>query len=184
MISTSTSPPMKDESLAARTWWSVRNALVLARRGVTRIIREPSQLLDVTVQPVIFILRFVYVFGSALPPPVRQPQPIRAHSGLADATPRTGHDPLVDWADRRVRPSPSTSTDARPCGRVAPSRRCRSSFRIPSPGQATFLSAPRLPGSCDPLPRMTPPNREWTWVGASVYRERATVDPTRRLLRG
>jgi ABC-2 type transport system permease protein len=65
MISNSTSP-MKDESLRLRTWWSVRNALVLARRGVTRIIREPSQLLDVTVQPVIFILLFVYVFGSAI----------------------------------------------------------------------------------------------------------------------
>ena len=65
----STLPPptvAQDESLPLRTWWSVRNALVLARRGVTRIIREPSQLLDVTVQPVIFILLFVYVFGSAI----------------------------------------------------------------------------------------------------------------------
>jgi ABC transporter DrrB family efflux protein len=39
---------------------------VLARRGVARIIREPSQLLDVTVQPIIFVLLFVYVFGSAI----------------------------------------------------------------------------------------------------------------------
>jgi hypothetical protein len=47
--------PTPVESLPARTWWSVRNALVLARRGVARIVREPSQLLDVTVQPIIFV---------------------------------------------------------------------------------------------------------------------------------
>jgi ABC transporter DrrB family efflux protein len=47
-------------------WWSFRNSLVLARRGVARIVREPSQLLDVTVQPIIFVLLFVYVFGSAI----------------------------------------------------------------------------------------------------------------------
>ena len=54
------------ESLPSRVWWTFRNALVLARRGVVRIIREPSQLLDVTVQPIIFVLLFVYVFGSAI----------------------------------------------------------------------------------------------------------------------
>ena len=53
------------DSLLSRIWWSFRNALVLARRGVVRIVREPSQLLDVTTQPVIFILLF-YVFGSAI----------------------------------------------------------------------------------------------------------------------
>jgi len=58
--------PIQVESLPSRTWWSFRNALVLARRGVARIIREPSQLLDVTVQPIIFVLLFVYVFGSAI----------------------------------------------------------------------------------------------------------------------
>ncbi len=58
--------PTPVESLPSRTWWSVRNALVLARRGVARIVREPSQLLDVTVQPIIFVLLFVYVFGSAI----------------------------------------------------------------------------------------------------------------------
>jgi ABC transporter DrrB family efflux protein len=47
-------------------WWALRNALVLTGRGVARIIREPSQLLDVTIQPVIFVLLFVYVFGSAI----------------------------------------------------------------------------------------------------------------------
>jgi ABC-2 type transport system permease protein len=67
MTSTLT-PPLTTEadSLLSRMWWSFRNALVLARRGVARIVREPSQLLDVTVQPIIFVLLFVYVFGSAI----------------------------------------------------------------------------------------------------------------------
>ena len=67
MTSTLTSPlPTQVEPLLSRTWWSFRNGLVLARRGVARIVREPSQLSDVTIQPVIFVLLFVYVFGSAI----------------------------------------------------------------------------------------------------------------------
>ena len=62
----STTIPGEPESLASRAWWTLRNSLVLARRGVARIVREPSQLLDVTVQPLIFVLLFVYVFGSAI----------------------------------------------------------------------------------------------------------------------
>jgi ABC-2 type transport system permease protein len=54
------------ESAGSRLWWSIRNALVIGRRGVARIVHEPSQLMDVTVQPVIFILLFVYIFGSAI----------------------------------------------------------------------------------------------------------------------
>ena len=54
------------ESAFSRLWWALRNALVITRRGIIRIVREPSQLLDVTVQPVIFILLFVYIFGSAI----------------------------------------------------------------------------------------------------------------------
>lgn len=69
---TSTFKPLlapHDDSLPYRVWWSLRNSLVLARRGVERIVREPSQLLDVTIQPLIFVLLFVYVFGSAIAVP-------------------------------------------------------------------------------------------------------------------
>ena len=59
-------PLRRSTSSATRIWWLVRNTLVLAHRGVARIIREPSQLLDVTLQPLIFVLLFVYVFGSAI----------------------------------------------------------------------------------------------------------------------
>ena len=39
---------------------------VLTRRNLIHIRREPQQLSDATVQPVLFTLLFVYVFGSAL----------------------------------------------------------------------------------------------------------------------
>ena len=49
-----------------RAWWAMKNSLVLARRSIARIAREPEQLIDVTIQPVIFVLLFTYVFGSAI----------------------------------------------------------------------------------------------------------------------
>jgi len=55
-----------DERWPSRLWWAAKNTLVIARRSITRIAREPAQLLDVTVQPVVFVLLFTYVFGSAI----------------------------------------------------------------------------------------------------------------------
>lgn len=40
--------------------------LVLAGRTVTKIKRSPEQLLDVTLQPIIFTVLFVYLFGGAI----------------------------------------------------------------------------------------------------------------------
>src|SRR6185437_1341491 len=51
---------------AARLWWAVKDTWVLTRRNIARIAREPEQLSDVTIQPVIFVLLFTYVFGSAI----------------------------------------------------------------------------------------------------------------------
>ena len=58
--------PGRHESLAVRLAWQVKDALVLTRRGLQRIRHEPMQLSDVTFQPVIFVLLFAYVFGSAM----------------------------------------------------------------------------------------------------------------------
>jgi ABC-2 type transport system permease protein len=44
-----------------------RDALVLTRRNLTHISREPMQLSDVTVQPVLFTLLFIYIFGAGIP---------------------------------------------------------------------------------------------------------------------
>ncbi len=45
---------------------SIRHSLVLARRNLIKTWRTPEQLIDVTLQPVIFLLLFTYVFGGAL----------------------------------------------------------------------------------------------------------------------
>ena len=39
----------------------------LTRRNLIHVSREPMQLSDVTVQPILFTLLFIYVFGSGIP---------------------------------------------------------------------------------------------------------------------
>ncbi len=55
--------------VAARPWLSARwrDVVVMTRRNLFHIAREPLQLSDVTVQPVLFTLLFIYVFGSGVP---------------------------------------------------------------------------------------------------------------------
>jgi ABC transporter DrrB family efflux protein len=48
-------------------WSRVNDVVVLTRRNLVHITREPLQLSDVTVQPVLFTLLFIYVFGSGVP---------------------------------------------------------------------------------------------------------------------
>lgn len=50
----------------SRTVSSLRNVAVMTRRNLVHIAREPMQLSDVTVQPVLFTVLFVYVFGSGM----------------------------------------------------------------------------------------------------------------------
>jgi ABC-2 type transport system permease protein len=45
----------------------VADVWALTRRNLIHIAREPMQLSDVTVQPVLFTLLFIYVFGSGIP---------------------------------------------------------------------------------------------------------------------
>lgn len=54
-------------STATRPSW-VRDATVLAKRNVIRLYRTPQLLVFSTIQPVMFVLLFVYVFGGALKP--------------------------------------------------------------------------------------------------------------------
>jgi ABC transporter DrrB family efflux protein len=48
---------------------TVGDTLVLARRNLMRIPRQPDLLIAYTVQPVMFVLLFVYVFGGAIQTP-------------------------------------------------------------------------------------------------------------------
>ncbi|MCK9793854.1 ABC transporter permease [Isoptericola sp. 4D.3] len=45
---------------------AVSDTLAMARRGLIKIRRTPEQLIDVTVQPIIFTLMFTYIFGGAI----------------------------------------------------------------------------------------------------------------------
>jgi ABC-2 type transport system permease protein len=47
----------------------VTDVWVLTKRSIARIRREPETLADVTIQPVLFVLMFAYVFGGAIPLP-------------------------------------------------------------------------------------------------------------------
>jgi ABC transporter DrrB family efflux protein len=46
--------------------YAVGDTLVLAKRSLKRIPRQPDLLLGFTIQPVMFVLLFVYVFGGAI----------------------------------------------------------------------------------------------------------------------
>jgi ABC-2 type transport system permease protein len=50
----------------ARLASRLRDVTVMTRRNLVHIAREPMQLSDVTVQPVLFTVLFVYVFGSGM----------------------------------------------------------------------------------------------------------------------
>ena len=47
----------------------VSDTLVLARRSILRIRRQPDLLVGFTVQPIMFVLLFVFVFGGAIQTP-------------------------------------------------------------------------------------------------------------------
>jgi ABC transporter DrrB family efflux protein len=49
--------------------YAVSDTLVLARRSLFRIRRQPDLLVGFTVQPIMFVLLFVYVFGGAIETP-------------------------------------------------------------------------------------------------------------------
>lgn len=54
-------------SLVERLRGPWRDVVVMTRRNLVHIRREPLQLSDVTVQPVLFTLLFIYIFGSGIP---------------------------------------------------------------------------------------------------------------------
>ncbi|WP_380170018.1 ABC transporter permease [Kineococcus sp. DHX-1] len=51
---------------AAGPFRSLRHAGALAVRNLLKTVRTPEALIDVTIQPIIFLLLFTYIFGGAL----------------------------------------------------------------------------------------------------------------------
>ncbi|KJL30812.1 ABC transporter permease [Microbacterium azadirachtae] len=60
--------PAAERRLSPRASLSLtlRNTLTMAARGLIKIRRTPEQLVDVTVQPILFTLMFTYIFGGAI----------------------------------------------------------------------------------------------------------------------
>ena len=65
-MTTATFPLRTTPSLAARLAGRVRDVAVLTTRNLVHIAREPLRLSDVTIQPILFTLLFVYVFGAGV----------------------------------------------------------------------------------------------------------------------
>jgi ABC transporter DrrB family efflux protein len=57
--------PVTLETGSRLSWW-VSDTLELVKRNARHIIRTPELLLDVTIQPIMFVLLFRYVFGGAI----------------------------------------------------------------------------------------------------------------------
>ena len=70
-MSTQTTPaaPVRLERPEIRSTGLLRQSLVIAGRNLIHIKRMPEMLMDVTVQPVMFVLLFAFVFGSSIAVP-------------------------------------------------------------------------------------------------------------------
>ena len=47
--------------------WAIRDVLTLARRNLMALIRVPTSLVFVIIQPIMFVLLFRYIFAGAIP---------------------------------------------------------------------------------------------------------------------
>lgn len=50
----------------SRLYWALSDTWVLIERSLTHIFKNPDQLLGLTIQPIMFLLLFRYVFGGAI----------------------------------------------------------------------------------------------------------------------
>jgi oleandomycin transport system permease protein len=66
MTALTTALPQRGRARRARPVRAAGHALTLTWRALVRIRRNPEQLLDVTLQPIIFTTLFVFLFGGAL----------------------------------------------------------------------------------------------------------------------
>lgn len=62
-IATGESRQLKNHVTLPQT---VRHSFTMAYRGLLKVRRTPEQLIDVTIQPIIFTLMFTYLFGGAI----------------------------------------------------------------------------------------------------------------------
>jgi ABC-2 type transport system permease protein len=69
-VTTATAGPGQlTERRSAPSWGRARDVWAMTRRNLVHISREPTQLSDVTVQPILFTVLFVFIFGGGIPIP-------------------------------------------------------------------------------------------------------------------
>src|ERR671922_2447071 len=61
-----TMPTPLTPSASQRARWFVSDSLALAGRNLEHVRQIPEKLLDVTLQPIMFVLLFAYVFGGVI----------------------------------------------------------------------------------------------------------------------
>ncbi|CAM3506126.1 ABC transporter permease [Isoptericola cucumis] len=59
-------PPRGAADLRPRRWPLARHSLALARRALVKTLRNPGELMDAVILPVVFLVLFVYLFGGAV----------------------------------------------------------------------------------------------------------------------
>jgi ABC-2 type transport system permease protein/oleandomycin transport system permease protein len=69
MTATTTTAPARSRLPRPSTKWVVEDTLVLVWRNLTKVRRMPQLLVFATIQPIIFVLMFRYVFGGAISVP-------------------------------------------------------------------------------------------------------------------
>ncbi|NDJ78924.1 MAG: ABC transporter permease [Chloroflexi bacterium] len=72
VLKTEASPPRPGTDLAGRLQrfsWNFTDTFVVARRNLIRYVRLPQLLVFSTIQPIMFVLLFAYVFGGAITVP-------------------------------------------------------------------------------------------------------------------
>ena len=104
----------------------LRHVLVLAKRSLIKTWRTPEALIDVTLQPIIFLVMFTYIFGGAIArrlpaavpavPAARHPRPDHR-----DGRHRARHEPQHRHREGRLRPVPVAADRPRRARWSAPS---------------------------------------------------------------
>jgi ABC transporter DrrB family efflux protein len=68
MTATTLTPPLlvEDQSQGSRLGWAVADIITMAKRNILAVLRTPEALFFTTLQPIMFVLLFTYVFGGAI----------------------------------------------------------------------------------------------------------------------
>ena len=66
IATTTVAPPLDERHGSGRLVALVHDVVVLTRRNLVHVAREPAQLSDVTIQPVLFTILFIWILGSGI----------------------------------------------------------------------------------------------------------------------